>query len=77
MINNGKIALFLIIEDEHKSNLKNDIIIFEFTYHLIQIKNYGLRLINIEYNDDILTCSMSIKYDKNKISINQYIISLS
>ena len=69
MINNGKIALFLIIEDEHKSNLKNDIIIFEFTYHLIQIKNYGLRLINIEYNDDILTCSMSIKYDKNKISI--------
>ena len=77
MINNGKIALFLIIEDEHKSNLRNDIIIFEFTYHLVQMKNYGMRLINIEYNDDILTCSMNIKYDKNKISINHYIISFS
>ena len=69
MINNGKIASFLIIEDEHKINLKDDIIIFEFVYHITQIKNYGIRLINVEYNDDIITCSMTIKYDKNKFSI--------
>ena len=69
MINNGKIASFLIIDDEHKSNLKDDIIVFEFTYHLIQIKNYGMRLIKVEYNDDILTCSINIKFDENQFSI--------
>ena len=69
MINNGKIASFLIIDDEHKSNLKDDIIVFEFTYHLKQIKNYGMQLIKVEYNDDILTCSMKIKFDENKFSI--------
>ena len=26
-------------------------------------------MINVEYNDDIITCSMTIKYDKNKFSI--------
>ena len=69
MKNNGKIASFLIIDDEHKSNLKDDIIVFEFTYHLKQIKNYGMRLIKIVYNDDKLTCSMNIKYDENIFSI--------
>ena len=69
MINNGKIISVLKIDEEIKKNLMKDIIIFEFVYHLKQIKNYGIRLINIDYNEDLLTFSMKIKYDEDKFSI--------
>ena len=70
MINNGKIISILKIKEDYKNNLMNDIIIFEFIYNIIQIKDYGIRLININYQEDLLTCSMKIKYDEDKFSIN-------
>ena len=69
LINNEKIISFLKIEEEHKQNIMNDIIIIEFIYNIAQIKNYGMRLISIDYKDDLLTCSMKIQYDEDKISI--------
>ena len=69
LINNEKIISFLKIEKEHKQNIMNDIIIIEFIYNIAQIKNYGMRLISIDYKDDLLTCSMKIQYDEDKISI--------
>ena len=47
----------------------DDIIVIEFIYNITQIKNYGMRLINIDYKEDLLTCSMKIKYSENKLSI--------
>ena len=70
MINNGKIISVLKIKEDYKNNLMNDIIIFEFIYNIVQIKDYGIRLININYQEDLLTCSMKIKYDEDKFSIN-------
>ena len=69
MINNGKIIIILQIKKEHKIDLMNDIMIFEFVYHIKQIKNYGMRLININLNEEFLTCSMKIKYDQDQFSI--------
>ena len=69
LINNGRIISLLKIEEEHKKNIMDDIIVIEFIYNITQIKNYGMRLINIDYKEDLLTCSMKIKYSENKLSI--------
>ena len=69
MINTGKIVSVLKIDEENKKDLMNNIMVFEFVYHIIQIKNYGIRLINIEYTDELLTCSLKIKYNEEKFSI--------
>ena len=69
MINTGKIVSVLKIDEENKKGLMNNIMVFEFVYHIIQIKNYGIRLINIEYTDELLTCSMKIKYNEEKFTI--------
>ena len=70
LVNTGKIISVLKIKEDYKNNLMNDIIVFEFVYNITQIKHYGLRLINIDYQDEFLTCSMKIKYDEDKFSIN-------
>ena len=69
MINTGKIISVLKIEEDDKKNTIKDIAVFEFVYHIKQIKNYGLRVININYNNNLMACSMRIKYDKNKFTI--------
>ena len=45
MINTGKIISVLKIEEDDKKNTIKDIAVFEFVYHIKQIKNYGLRVI--------------------------------
>ena len=70
IVNTGKIISVLKIKEDYKNNLMNDIIIFEFVYNITQIKHYGIRLINLDYQEDSLTCSMKIKYDEDKFSIN-------
>lgn len=70
MKNNGKIITILQIAEENKDETYKDIMIFEFIYHLTQIKMYGMRVIDIFYDQKPMTCSISIKYDKNIFSIN-------
>jgi len=70
MKNNGKIITILQISEEDKDETYKDIMIFEFVYHITQIKMYGMRIIDIYYEQKPMTCSISIKYDKNIFSIN-------
>ena len=70
MKNNGKIITILQIAEENKDETYKDIMIFEFVYHISQIKMYGMRIIDIYYDQKPMTCSISIKYDKNIFSIN-------
>ena len=70
MQNNGKIITILQIAEENKDETYKDIMIFEFVYHISQIKMYGMRIIDIYYDQKPMTCSISIKYDKNIFSIN-------
>jgi hypothetical protein len=70
MKNNGKIITILQIAEENKDETYKDIMIFEFVYHITQIKMYGMRIIDIYYEQKPMTCSISIKYDKNIFSIN-------
>ena len=70
MKNDGKIITILQIAEENKDETYKDIMIFEFVYHISQIKMYGMRIIDIYYDQKPMTCSISIKYDKNIFSIN-------
>lgn len=70
MKNNGKIITILQIAEEDKDETYKDIMIFEFVYHITQIKMYGMRIIDIYYEQKPMSCSISIKYDKNSFSIN-------
>jgi len=70
MKNNGKIITILQITEEDKDETYKDIMIFEFVYHFTQIKMYGMRIIDIYYEQKPMSCSISIKYDKNIFSIN-------
>lgn len=70
MKNNGKIITILQIAEENKDETYKDIMIFEFVYHFTQLKMYGMRIIDIYYDQKPMTCSISIKYDKNAFSIN-------
>ena len=70
MKNNGKIITVLQIGEENKDETYKDIIVFEFVYHITQIKMYGMRIIDIYYEEKPMSCSISIKYDKNIFSIN-------
>ena len=73
MINNGKFINIFQIDENNKQNLLDDIMIIEFTYNITQIKNYGIRLIKIEYNNnDLLSYSIRIKYDSDTFSIKSY-----
>ena len=69
MKNMGKIVSVLMIEENHKDDTIKDIIVFEFVYNIIQLKKYGMRVIDICYDEKPMTTSILIKYDKNEFSI--------
>lgn len=68
MKNNGKIISVLIIEETHKDEEIKDIMVFEFVYNIAQLKMYGMRIIDIIYEEP-MSCSILIKYDKKEFII--------
>ena len=69
MKNNGKIISVLQIEEGDKDENYKHIMVFEFVYKIIQIKMYGMRVIDIFYDEKPMSCSISIRYDKNIFNI--------
>ena len=47
MRNIGKIVSVLIIEESHKDDKIKDIMVFEFSYNITQLKMYGMRIIDV------------------------------
>ena len=71
--NTGKIICVLQIEDCYKDDFIEDIMIFEFEFTITQVKMYGMRVIDICYNEKPMTSSILINYDKNIFNINSNI----
>ena len=72
MRNMGKIVSVLRIEENHKDDKIKDIMVFEFSYNITQIKKYGMRVIDVYYDEKPLTGSIRIKYDSNIFSIKSF-----
>ena len=47
MRNMGKIVSVLRIEENHKDDKIKDIMVFEFSYNITQLKMYGMRIIDV------------------------------
>lgn len=69
MRNMGKIVSVLMIEESHKDDEIKDIMVFEFSYNITQLKMYGMRVIDVFYDEKPLTGSIHIKYDNNIFNI--------
>ena len=69
MRNIGKIVSVLQIEDSYKDDIIKDIMVFEFEFNITQFKKYGMRVIDIYYEEKPMTGSILIKYNKNSFSI--------
>ena len=72
MRNMGKIVSVLRIEENHKDDKIKDIMVFEFSYNITQIKKYGMRVIDVYYDEKPLTGSIRIKYDSNIFRIKSF-----
>lgn len=75
MKNTENIISFLQIEESYKDETFKDIMVFEFEFIITQLKMYGMRVIDISYNEKPMTSSMLIQYDKNKFNIKSNVES--
>ena len=69
MRNTGKIICVLIIEENYKDDILNDIMIFEFSYKITQLKKYGMSVIDVHYKEKPLSGSIMINYDSKLFKI--------
>ena len=69
MRNTGKIISVLIIEENYKDDILKDIMVFEFSYKITQLKKYGMHVIDVYYDKKPLTGSIMIKYDSKLMKI--------
>ena len=69
MRNTGKIVSVLQIEESYKDDIIKDIMVFEFEFNITQLKKYGMRVIDIYYDEKPMTSSILIKYNKNIFNI--------